>query len=118
MLIDSRKLFCEAPGLSLSQILPALSTSLPEDFLFPNVYDLSWYNHLDGDFHYIDIFLTPVITRILFSPSSVSRFSILSTLPRKCPALKRFTTGGRIVPPSACIFLTHTSSPCTYLGTI
>ncbi|KAJ7479441.1 hypothetical protein B0H11DRAFT_1276058 [Mycena galericulata] len=72
------------------EVWTALGMSLPHDGpLFPNLVDLTWFQGSDTEFHFIDLFLTPRITSIsLACGSSTSHMSILSTLPRKCPALK------------------------------
>ncbi|KAJ7441300.1 hypothetical protein B0H11DRAFT_1933047 [Mycena galericulata] len=64
--------------------------------LFPNLVDLSWFQNFDTGFHFIDLFLTRQVTRLsLDCGSSTSQMSILSTLPRKCPALKYVKFSGK-----------------------
>ncbi|KAJ6552758.1 hypothetical protein B0H19DRAFT_1263207 [Mycena capillaripes] len=95
---------CDSGSLSLSQIFPALSISLPNDFLFPNLRKLTWYNSDEEDFHYINLCLARTLTHLSISPSSAFNLSILSTLPRKCPALKRLSIEGNISPSAtACL---------------
>ncbi|KAF7354489.1 hypothetical protein MVEN_01138200 [Mycena venus] len=94
-----RGLDCDGDSLSLSQIFPALSISLPDDFLFPNLSELTW-RFPEGDFHFINLCLARTLTEISIWPSSAFQLSILSTLPRRCPALKSLCIKGE-VPPSA-----------------
>ncbi|KAJ6540330.1 hypothetical protein B0H19DRAFT_1268930 [Mycena capillaripes] len=71
-------------GHNLSSVLPTLS-ALP-DSLFRNLRTLDW-RHQDPDFHHIHHFLRPTLTKIRLSPTTVSGWSILSTLLSKCPKL-------------------------------
>ncbi|KAJ6527062.1 hypothetical protein B0H19DRAFT_1243343 [Mycena capillaripes] len=71
-------------ALNLSSILPTLS-ALPES-LFRNLRTLDW-RHQDSDFLPIHHFLRPTLTKIRLAPTSISDWSILSTLLSKCPKL-------------------------------
>ncbi|KAJ7116932.1 hypothetical protein C8R44DRAFT_879462 [Mycena epipterygia] len=75
-------------GVSLAEVFPALSAFLKDDCLFPNLSALHWW-HDNRDFPYIYLFLTSTITNLSVSSDGVdSHLSLLSALPRKCPALK------------------------------
>ncbi|KAF7335589.1 hypothetical protein MVEN_02213200 [Mycena venus] len=80
-----KHLWLRRNGWSLSKIFPTLSVALPEA-LFPNLQTLDWQPVIVADFHHIQIFLRPTLTRIVFIPPSDSA-SILSTLAAKCPKL-------------------------------
>ncbi|KAJ6472254.1 hypothetical protein DFH09DRAFT_1007960 [Mycena vulgaris] len=83
-----RELYCAGDSFSLSQSFPALSISLPDDVLFPNLRELTWQNFPEGDFHHINLYLARTLTEISIWPSSAFQLSVLSTLPRRCPALE------------------------------
>ncbi|KAJ7026855.1 hypothetical protein C8F04DRAFT_1123937, partial [Mycena alexandri] len=77
---------------SLSDVLAAMSMSLPNDSVFPNLEYLAWEKHPSADFHYIRFFLTPTITTLRLSCDfAPANLSILALLPRKCPALTDVT---------------------------
>ncbi|KAF7366143.1 hypothetical protein MVEN_00491200 [Mycena venus] len=69
----------------LTDVFPTLSVSLPK-MLFPNLHSLTW-RHYGADFHYINLFLHPTVTKIVFRVSSDSEASILSALAADCPNL-------------------------------
>ncbi|KAJ7629205.1 hypothetical protein DFH06DRAFT_1226133, partial [Mycena polygramma] len=69
----------------LSKVFQALSVSLPHT-LFQNLQSLDWQHSAD-DFHHIQLFLHPRLTKLSLVLSSDSASSLLSTLASKCPRL-------------------------------
>ncbi|KAJ6592840.1 hypothetical protein B0H19DRAFT_1224629 [Mycena capillaripes] len=103
-------LYPSFPGVSFSTIFPALSMSLPSDCLFPNLQTLHWH-YPATDFQYLRLFLTPPLDVLSISyENSTSHLSILSILPRKCPALKHVYMYG-----SGPIHSDATTSLCTFM---
>ncbi|KAF8209657.1 hypothetical protein K438DRAFT_1811465 [Mycena galopus ATCC 62051] len=77
---------------SIPNILPALSASLPRDVgsAFPKLATVYWFHR--KDFSCIQIFLSSRITSLsIFCELSTTDLSLLSTIPRTCPALKQLT---------------------------
>ncbi|KAJ7239320.1 hypothetical protein C8J57DRAFT_1372855 [Mycena rebaudengoi] len=70
----------------LSEVFPVISVCLP-DQLLPNLQTLYWLPS-DPNFHFIHLFLSPKITSIHFSGSSIPAISLLPTLTLKYPTLK------------------------------
>ncbi|KAJ7789930.1 hypothetical protein B0H14DRAFT_2941984 [Mycena olivaceomarginata] len=101
----ARQLFWHSDSLSLSQIFPELSISLPDDVLFPNLRALEWWVLPEDDFHHINLFLARTLTKISIRPSSAFQLSVLSTLPRRCPALETLEIRGDFPPPASDCFL-------------
>ncbi|KAJ7510984.1 hypothetical protein B0H11DRAFT_1956829 [Mycena galericulata] len=76
----------------VSQILPTLDLCLPSGLLFPNLNSLRW--PVDGvtDFKYIRIFLSSALSSLDFRcEPTISNLTLLSTLARTCPRLKRLS---------------------------
>ncbi|KAJ7495384.1 hypothetical protein FB451DRAFT_1360195 [Mycena latifolia] len=78
-------------GIGMSDILPAVSASLPFDSLFPNLRELVWLR--DEEFLSMRMLLTPTIQTIWLScEPSHDQLSLLPMLARTCATLKRVTT--------------------------
>ncbi|KAJ7929603.1 hypothetical protein B0H13DRAFT_1964083 [Mycena leptocephala] len=76
-----------------SDFFEALSLSLPGDYLFPNLQELTWspesYDGLGSAFHHVRLFLAPYIhTLSLDGIETITDISILSHLARRHPSLK------------------------------
>ncbi|KAJ6450724.1 hypothetical protein C8R47DRAFT_1084350 [Mycena vitilis] len=69
----------------MSKVFRALSVSLPRT-LFQNLQSLD-LQHSADDFHHIQLFLHPRLTKLSLVLSSDSASSLLSTLASKCPRL-------------------------------
>ncbi|KAJ7073487.1 hypothetical protein B0H15DRAFT_868825 [Mycena belliarum] len=68
-------------------ILPALRSSLPGDFLFPNLRTLGWHSY-GIDLGYMRVFLAPTLTTLQFSCDPTNdNLSLLPTLGRTCTKL-------------------------------
>ncbi|KAJ7495527.1 hypothetical protein FB451DRAFT_1077167 [Mycena latifolia] len=69
--------------------LEALSFSLPEESIFPNLQRLQWHRFHPESFYHVRLFLTPRIRELsLATISSFSHLSILSNLAIKSPSLR------------------------------
>ncbi|KAJ7717022.1 hypothetical protein B0H16DRAFT_1612348 [Mycena metata] len=79
-----RHLSSYGPILASGDALDALSVSLPEK-LFQNLKSLTW--HRIAEFHYINLFLSPALTRLDITLTSFSTVSLLSSLASVCPRL-------------------------------
>ncbi|KAJ7629213.1 hypothetical protein DFH06DRAFT_1226149 [Mycena polygramma] len=77
--------FPMSEAFDLSAVFQALSVSLPHA-LFQNLQSLDW-QHSDDEFHHIQLFLHPRLTKLSLVLSSDSASSLLSTLTSKCPKL-------------------------------
>ncbi|KAJ7762936.1 hypothetical protein B0H16DRAFT_1414262 [Mycena metata] len=74
-----------------SDAMGALSASCPEDYFFPNLRTLGWA--YDQNFGHIRMLLCPSLERISIVCAlhdTENNLSILPTIARKCPALKKF----------------------------
>jgi hypothetical protein len=76
-----------------SDFFEALSLSLPGDYLFPNLQELTWSpdscDGLGSAFHHVRLFLAPYIhTLSLDGIETITDISILSHLARRHPSLK------------------------------
>ncbi|KAJ7657258.1 hypothetical protein DFH06DRAFT_1197805 [Mycena polygramma] len=87
--------------LFTSNIFPALSMALPDDFL-PNLVGLHWHNHTEAEFPHVALFLGPKILHLSLTCPLALHLSILSKLPKRCPALKHLVTHGPALPPNVC----------------
>ncbi|KAJ7775959.1 hypothetical protein DFH07DRAFT_798896 [Mycena maculata] len=85
---------CQPHSPTLLQILEAISLSMPDGSIFPSLVKLAWDHIPPSEFHFIKLFLTRTVTEISFKCASASHLSILSTLSRSCPVLKRVDLSG------------------------
>ncbi|KAJ7668771.1 hypothetical protein DFH06DRAFT_1182452 [Mycena polygramma] len=81
--------FPMSEAFDLSKVFQALSVSLPHA-LFQNLQSLNW-KHSEDEFHHIQLFLHPRLTKLSLVLSSDSASSLLSTLTSKCPRLNDVT---------------------------
>ncbi|KAJ7183842.1 hypothetical protein C8R46DRAFT_985059 [Mycena filopes] len=83
-----RELSLRASGISVLDILSALSVSLPK-LRFTNLQRLGWTSSGVEGFHYIRLFIRPTLDSLSFNLTSDSEASLLPTLPTKCPNLTK-----------------------------
>ncbi|KAJ7171339.1 hypothetical protein C8R46DRAFT_1262711 [Mycena filopes] len=68
----------------------ALGASRMGDCIFPNLGTLHWMQQAPNMFHYVRLFLAPRVTELsICSIQTFSHLSTISTLPGRCPAVKK-----------------------------